>query len=189
EAPKPVEETAAPVEKPVQQEERDLAPPDPLAEDKPPPSEPVEESRGISTDEPAGEPEAVGDQHVSSDDAPATEIGDGVGAKPGPEGAGLGAVSDVEFAGANAYLSRVEAEVQRRFNFRGRASGKVAEYHFILDRKGKIKDLVLMESSTVPSLDLAARSALMRAKLPPLPASFPHEQLGITYKFYGERSR
>jgi periplasmic protein TonB len=190
EQPKPVEEQQIVEEAPpppveTQPEPEELAPPDPAAEEKPPPSEPVSD-----TGDEAGtgeDPASAAAEEASSGEE--TETGAGVGAKPGPEGAGLGAVSDATFAGSNAYLSRVEAEVQRRFNFRGKASGKVAEYHFALDRKGKVQDLVLMESSGVPSLDLAARSALMRAKLPPLPASFPHERLGITYKFYGDGSR
>jgi|GEM_PF-1261391 len=112
------------------------------------------------------------------------ETGEGVGDKAGPEGAGLGIHSDAIFPGADVYLSRVEVEVQRRFNFRGRGSGVMSEYHFNLDKKGKIKELILMKTSGIPSLDLAARSALLRAKFPPLPPSFNHDKLGVTYRFY-----
>ena len=114
----------------------------------------------------------------------AGETGEGIGAKPGPEGPGFSATSDADFPGADTFLSRVEAEVQRRFNFRGRGTGAVAEYHFYIDKRGQMTDLLLVTSSGINSLDLSARSALMRAKFPPLPAGFVHSRLGVTYRFY-----
>lgn len=112
------------------------------------------------------------------------ETGEGIGAKPGPEGPGFGAHSDADFPGADTFLSRVEAEVQRRFNFRGRGTGAVSEYHFYINRRGKMTDLLLMSSSGINSLDLAARSALIRAKFPPLPPGFRAQKLGVTYRFH-----
>ncbi len=113
-----------------------------------------------------------------------TESGEGIGAKPGPEGSGFGATSDADFPGADAYLSRLEAEVQRRFNFRGRGSGAVSEYHFFIEKNGKVRDLILMKASGIASLDMAARSSIIRAKFPPLPRGFKHDRLGVTYLFY-----
>jgi len=110
--------------------------------------------------------------------------GEGVGVKPGPEGPGWGIKSDADFPGGVAYLSRVEAEVQRRFNFRGRGTGAMAEYHFLIEKRGKSTELILMKSSSIPSLDLAARSAIVRARFAPLPAGFRHQKLGITFRFY-----
>jgi outer membrane biosynthesis protein TonB len=49
-----------------------------------------------------------------------------------------------------------------------------------------MKELVLMKSSGISSLDLAARSALMRAKFPPLPPGFEARRLGVTYRFHDE---
>ncbi len=112
------------------------------------------------------------------------KTGEGVGAKPGPEGPGIGIISDADFPGGEIYLSRLEAEVQRRFNFRGRGSGQFAEYHFFIERDGNKIDLVQMRSSQNASLDLASRSALMRAKFPPLPETYPFDKLGVTYRFY-----
>lgn len=120
-------------------------------------------------------------------DAQAEETGAGIGAKPGPEGPGIGAHSDADFPGANLFLSRVETEVQRRFNFRGRGTKSVAEYHFFITKNGTLKELLLVKSSGIPSLDLAARSALMRAKFPPLPPGFGHDKLGVTYRFYDDK--
>jgi len=115
------------------------------------------------------------------------ETGAGIGAKPGPEGPGIGAHSDADFPGANLFLSRVETEVQRRFNFRGRGTKSVAEYHFYIEKDGSLKDLLLVTSSGIPSLDLAARSALKRAKFPPLPPGFGHDRLGVTYRCYDDK--
>lgn len=156
--------------------------PEPVVEETPPP---VEQTPETPAEEPPAieESEQVADEPVAEQVAP-EETGEGVGAKPGPEGPGVGARSDGDFPGADAFLSRVESEVQRRFNFHGRGSGARAEYHFFIDRGGKIRDLVLMESSGISSLDQAARSSLMRAKFPPLPPGFQHDRLGVTYYFY-----
>lgn len=152
------------------------------AEEKPP-APAADEERAEQVEQPPAEREPAAD----TDTQPAEgETGAGVGRKPGPEGEGLGATSDTEFAGESAYLSRIEAEVQRRFNFRGNAPGKVAEYHFTIDRNGEMHELILMVSSGVSSLDLSARSALMRAKFPPLPRTFPHNRLGVTFRFFGD---
>ncbi|MBZ0265619.1 TonB C-terminal domain-containing protein [bacterium] len=112
------------------------------------------------------------------------ETGEGVGPKPGPQGPGMGATTEADFPGGSQYLARLETEVQRRFNFRGRNSGEYAEYHFFIEKDGSIKDLLLVKASGIASLDLAARSAVMRAKLAPLPGTFPHSRLGVTYRFY-----
>jgi outer membrane biosynthesis protein TonB len=164
-----------------------------VEEEASPPVEPegteaVEESETTPAAEQAED--AEGESGLESDAAPPAsegETGAGVGSKPGPEGPGFGAYSDADFPGADTFLSRVEAEVQRRFNFRGRGTGVVAEYHFYINRAGKIEDLLLMESSGIGSLDLAARSALMRSKFPPLPPGFRHDKLGVTYRFHDDK--
>jgi len=123
----------------------------------------------------------------STQESDPVESGEGIGAKPGPVGPGVGVTSDADFPGADLFLSRVETEVQRRFNFRGSGTGAVAEYHFFLSKEGALADLVLMKSSGIGSLDLAARSALLRAKFPPLPPGFPAERLGVTYRFHDDK--
>lgn len=67
---------------------------------------------------------------VQSGSEEVQEHGRGIGRKPGPKGAGTGAISETDFPGGSQYLSRLEAEVQRRFNFHGRKSGVYAEFHF-----------------------------------------------------------
>lgn len=194
----PAEKTAAPETKPSaakQETPREQAPQEKApapAEEKEPPSqaETGEETAQAGADDTADSDQPAAEEAERQQQAaPAEtgEAGEGVGAKPGPEGPGVGARSDADFPGADAWLSRVEAEVQRRFNFRGRGSGARAEYHFYLDRRGRLHDLVLMESSGIPSLDLAARSAIMRAKFPPLPPGFRHDRLGVTYYFYDDK--
>ena len=104
EQPKPVEEQQIVEEAPpppveTQPELEELAPPSPEAEEQPPPAEPVSDAGSDAESAAAEQTQPAAEE---------TETGAGVGAKPGPEGAGLGAVSDASFAGSNAYLSRIE---------------------------------------------------------------------------------
>ncbi len=153
---KPKEEIAKPV--------ADKKPVETVSEAK----EPVEKHSTIEESTTPASEETAATIPVEAD-------GEGVGQKAGPEGPGFGAKSDAEFAGADAYLSRIEAEVQRRFNFEGNGTKAVAEYHFFIYKNGKMKELLLNKSSGIPSLDLAARSALMRTMFPPLTAYFGHD--------------
>ncbi len=156
---------------------------------------PEVKEEAVTAADKASEPEAAvdaveeGEESAASVAATTTpdETGEGVGRKPGPEGPGMGVRSDADFPGADAYLSRIEAEIQRRFNFRGRGTGVIAEYHFFIQKNGKIVELILMKSSGIASLDLSARSSILRAKLPPLPGGFGHPRLGVTYLFHDAR--
>ncbi len=62
----------------------------------------------------------------------------------------------------------------------------MAVYHFYINRNGEIEDLVLTEASEVSSLNITARSALLRCKFPPLPRTFPHERLSVSCRFIDE---
>jgi len=200
----PPDEALVPDNKPQQ---RKLAPPADVetpkpaakAEEKPAstaaaeePPTPLEQTQAVGSvvsetaEQGAAREDAAAEASEEPEGTPAVteETGEGIGAKPGPEGPGFGAYSDADFPGADTFLSRVEAEVQRRFNYRGRSTGAVAEYHFYINKRGEMEELILMVSSGINSLDLAARSSLMRAKFPPLPAGFAHPKLGITYRFY-----
>jgi hypothetical protein len=42
------------------------------------------------------------------------------------------------------------------------------------------------QGSGLPGLDLAGRSAILRAVLPPLPPAFPYDQIGVTFTFVDE---
>ncbi|MFC2170906.1 TonB family protein [Calditrichota bacterium] len=166
---------------PDQKPQADIEPPRELhIADEANPAEPKSEP-----EEEEAHSETVGEEikEEIKEEIPAV-TGEGVGAKPGPEGAGWGIKTDADFPGGDAYLSRVEAEVQRRFNFDGRGSGAVAEYHFNIEKNGKMTDLILMKSSSIASLDLAARSAIVKTRFAPLPGGFGHEKLGITFRFY-----
>lgn len=183
------DESTEPDDLPLPEPEADLTEPEPAPAET---VEPVPEAPAAPSEEEQPQPQQSSQAAAEPSATPAEtgaepeQTGTGVGRRPGPEGPGVGAVSDTDFAGASSFLSRIEAEVQRRFNYRGQSTGKVAEYHFTIDKQGKMHDLVLMESSGVPSLDLAARSALIRANFPPLPRTFPHNQLGVTYRFHSD---
>lgn len=191
--PKPVPESRKEVEPetPAAPEPETVADEAPQVEETVPPREPEGTEAVTETDsEPeqmSGDADAEGAPEAAAAAPVEGETGEGIGNKPGPEGPGFGASSDADFPGADTFLSRVEAEVQRRFNFRGRGTGAVAEYHFYIDRRGKMQELLLMSSSGINSLDMSARSALIRAKFPPLPAGFSHEKLGVTYRFHDAR--
>jgi outer membrane biosynthesis protein TonB len=108
----------------------------------------------------------------------------------GPRGQGssrTGALSDQPDApGMSQYLTRVENGIQRAFKYPARSSGKRAVFHFIIDRAGHVEDLEQVVESGLPGLDLAGRSALMRAQLPPLPPAFPYDKIGVTFTFVDE---
>lgn len=175
--------------KPAPPVEKRVNTPPPVKKEEPKPVR-QEPETVVKSETPADEPEPSVPAETAGEstaEAEPEETGAGVGAKPGPEGPGIGANSDADFPGANLFLSRVETEVQRRFNYRGRGTGSVAEYHFFIEKDGTLKDLILMKSSGIGSMDLAARSALMRAKFPPLPPGFPSDRLGVTYKFHDDK--
>jgi TonB family protein len=108
-------------------------------------------------------------------------------AQPGESQDGLhvqGAQSDgPEFPGLSAYLRRLQGAIQRAFRYPGQGSGAAAQYHFFVDQRGQIRGLEMTQSSGAPGMDLAAQSAIRRATLPPLPASFSSPELGITFTF------
>lgn len=108
----------------------------------------------------------------------------------GPRGAGgnrTGASADQpDVAGMSQYLSRVENAIQRTFKYPARSSGRKAVFHFLVDRAGRVRELEQTAESGLPGLDLAGRSALTRAVLPPLPPAFPHDLIGVTFTFVDE---
>ena len=121
---------------------------------------------------------------------PATEA-EGVSqaaTRAGPAGPGKGAVADQQgLPGLSSWLGRVEAQIQRRFQYPARDTKARAVFHFYIERDGSISDLELRQSSELPGLDHAGRSAITRAVCPPLPAAFRHKRLGVTFTFVDER--
>jgi len=108
----------------------------------------------------------------------------------GPRGQGssrTGAMSDQPNApGMNQYLTRVENAIQRAFKYPARSSARKAVFHFVIDRTGRVEELEQVQESGLPGLDLAGRSALTRAQLPPLPPAFPYDKIGVTFTFVDE---
>lgn len=58
-------------------------------------------------------------------------------------------------------------------------------WHFRIARDGRVGEIRLLRSSSVPPLDRAAADALRASDpLPPLPEAFPHDSEGLAYCFY-----
>ncbi len=55
--------------------------------------------------------------------------------------------------------------------------------YFVIDRKGKIVDSAIENSSGLSAYDHAALRAVLAAKPPPLPNQFGSEELGIHLQF------
>jgi len=140
--------------------------------------------------EPAREPESSPPPRRAAGEAldPAARRGRDAGAGPrGPGGSRTGATADEpDLAGMSQYLLRVEHGVQRFFNFPARSSGRKAVFHFLVERDGRVSGLKMEQGSGLPGLDLAGRSAILRAVLPPLPPAFPYDQIGVTFTFVDE---
>ncbi|MFA7331699.1 MAG: TonB C-terminal domain-containing protein [Candidatus Delongbacteria bacterium] len=114
----------------------------------------------------------------------------GSDAGAGPRGAGssrTGATADQPgLEGMSQYLVRLENSIQRTFKYPARSSGRKAVFHFLVDRQGRVSQLEQVGESGLPGLDLAGRSSITRAVLPPLPPVFPYDQIGVTFTFVDE---
>jgi TonB family protein len=61
----------------------------------------------------------------------------------------------------------------------------VVTIRFTIHRDGRISDITILESSTVPPYDFAARKALeLSSPLNPLPKNFPKDTERVTAQFY-----
>lgn len=61
----------------------------------------------------------------------------------------------------------------------------VVKIRFTIQRNGRITDITILESSTIPPYDFAAAKAIeLSSTLPPLPADFPNPDERVTAIFY-----
>ena len=61
----------------------------------------------------------------------------------------------------------------------------VVTIRFTIQRDGRITDLTILDSSTVPPYDFAARKAIeLSSPLNPLPKDFPNDHERVTAMFY-----
>ena len=63
-----------------------------------------------------------------------------------------------------------------------RLDGEV-RIHFVIGRDGSVSDLAIVGPGGLETLAEASSSALLRAVLPPLPADFPRDREGVTFRF------
>lgn len=97
-----------------------------------------------------------------------------------------GAATDVAFPHAY-YLELVERKIESLFKPPVRKKDLSTEVHFVLLKTGRISDLKLKKSSGNALFDQAAQRAILSSvPLPPLPADFGSDKLGITYIFLSE---
>jgi TonB family protein len=142
---------------------------------------------------PAGEHARAAGDGLAADASPATAPAAGgqsaAAAGPAGEGLGRGAAPDPEardLPGLAGYLQRLEGSIQRQFRYPATGSGRRCVYHFRVERDGRVTQLELRQASELPGMDLAARGAIQRAVIPPLPPGFPAARLGVTYTFIDE---
>jgi len=89
------------------------------------------------------------------------------------------------------YIKLIEKKVREKWRppaLMGKAKPKAVIF-FRIDRKGRIKDVTVETSSGIAFLDRSAISAVTDASpMPPLPAGFAGDTLGIHYTFIPETS-
>jgi TonB family protein len=93
----------------------------------------------------------------------------------------------VYFAVYRAWLRELLARARRfereqKLDGMPRLEGEVA-IHFVINRDGSVSDLEVVASTDLATLDEASSSALRRAVLPALPADFPRQAEGVTFRF------
>jgi TonB family protein len=106
-----------------------------------------------------------------------------------PEGVELGSEfgsARLDAAGFDSpyYLNIVFSKISRGWDnpFEGGDTVSCIIY-FVIDRRGKISDSAIENSSGLPAYDQAALRAVLGSKPPPLPNQFGSEELGIHLEF------
>jgi TonB family protein len=106
-----------------------------------------------------------------------------------PEGVDLGSEfgsASIDAAGFDSpyYLNVVFSKIRRAWDNPVESTDTVScTIYFVIDRRGKISDSSIENSSSIAAYDQAALRAVLAAKPPPLPNQFGSEELGIHLEF------
>lgn len=98
-------------------------------------------------------------------------------------GAGGGSPFDTDFEYAY-YVQQMLGRIQQRWQRTAVSSEAVVIVQFTILRDGSVRDVNVEQSSGAGILDRAAMRAVMLADpMPPLPNSFPRDQVGVHLRF------
>ena len=113
----------------------------------------------------------------------------GGGSKQGPLMAGPSVAGGVEFP-YGWYLTAIQKKVENNWQPPAAWGGQkpIATIMFYIDRQGRVKDAKIEKGSGVELYDQKALIAVKSAApLPPLPAGFRGDMLGVHYTFFAEK--
>jgi len=97
-------------------------------------------------------------------------------------GGGAGAYLDVSNFCCPEYVATVFASIKANWSDRQGARGSTL-LRFVIQKDGRIADVMVEKSSGVETLDFYARRAVQLAKAPPLPPPFPDQALVVHLYF------
>ncbi len=155
----------------------------PARSDKPAAEAAKPEKEAVAS--PAPEASSTMDDAVDSRESSNAADSAAGAAGPGTDRTGASA-DDSGVPGMRAYMMRAEQSVIRMFRYPSRGSGRIAIFHFFVDRRGRISSLELRQTSGLPGLDKAGESAIRRATFPPIPPTLGFERVGVTFSFKDE---
>ncbi len=98
-------------------------------------------------------------------------------------GAGAGVTLDVGNFCCPDYVATMVQRVRSHWESNGGVAAE-AVIHFVIERDGRLTNIAVAKSSGDVTLDLGAEGAVARTgTLPPLPAEYPNETLGVNLTF------
>ena len=104
--------------------------------------------------------------------------GKGMGFGLSSGGGGAGGYLDVANFCCPAYLATMRDMITRNWDSK-QGTTAVAQVRFVIQKDGRIVDVLVEKSSGRQDLDYLASRALQLAKLPPLPAEYPEPALTV----------
>lgn len=82
------------------------------------------------------------------------------------------------------YIIAIREKIAANWDVPEAMDGVIARVRFRIERNGKVVDAEILESSGNPLFDNSALRALLKASpLPPLPAKYPQDWLGVRLQF------
>jgi TonB family protein len=95
---------------------------------------------------------------------------------------GAGGTLDVANFCCPEYLATMREFILRNWDFHQQTQA-VTKLHFVIQKDGRLADIEIERSSGNANLDFLARRALMLTQLPPLPAGYDQQVLGVHMSF------